>query len=184
MSAIEKVVDFLEEKEEKEMVSFWQILGPLFLLSTLAVAAQSIPFDLLLIGGVGLYLSARWGMRGCAWSFALLAVSAGLKHTFLETNHLWALGLEGSLACCLLITALGFEQGASLVDSLFSQIETRDSALKDLESDHSSILILNEVLRKTSAHTEQEKETLSTDSLAQEARLMHLLSDIDAARAG
>lgn len=215
MSAIEKVVDFLEEKEEKEMVSFWQILGPLFLLSTLAVAAQSIPFDLLLIGGVGLYLSARWGMRGCAWSFALLAVSAGLKHTFLETNHLWALGLEGSLACCLLITALGFEQGASLVDSLFSQIETRDSALKnleeetakqreeslshqvalqeklatlqkefeDLKSDHSSILILNEVLRKTSAHTEQEKETLSTDSLAQEARLMHLLSDIDAARA-
>lgn len=165
------------------------IWGPIFLLCTLALAFKiAIPFDLLLLSAGGFFLSARLQMRGCCYALALLGVISVFRHLFLVDDHLWQLGLEGSLATAFLITALAFEQGSSWIHSLESQIQIRKSALQNLEeelskvqqdaqdqqiifqekvaslqkeleeiqTEHSSILILNEVLRKTSARLAEE----------------------------
>ncbi len=169
------------------------IWGPVSLLCTLAFAVKTaIPFDLLFVAAVGFFLSARMQIRGCCYAFVILGITAAIKHTFLVTDHLWLLGIEGSLACAFFITALGFEQGALWIGSLQSQMETRNAALENLEEEHakmqqaaqeqqiafqekvatlqkeleeiqiehSSILILNEVLRKTTARHISENESL------------------------
>lgn len=171
------------------------IWGPIFLLCTMALAVKTaIPFDLLITAAVGFFLSARLQVRGCCYSLILLGLIGIAKHAFLVTDHLWQLGIEGSLGCAFFITALAFEQGASWIESLQSQMQTRKAALEnleeefvklqqsgqelqisfqekvatlqkeqdDLQGEHSSILILNEVLRKTTARHSQERESFAS----------------------
>jgi chromosome segregation ATPase len=171
------------------------LVGPLSLLFTIAVGVKTaIPFDLLFLSVSGLLLCARFKTRGCAYSLILLSIRAIIQHAFITSDHLWELGLEGSLACAFFLMAFGFEQGSSLLESLHSQVETRKNALanleeelakvqedaqsqqvifqekrtllqkelEDLQSDHSAILVLNEVLRQTTARHVQENETLAS----------------------
>lgn len=185
------------------------IWGPISLLFTLAIAVKTtIPFDLLFISAAGLFLSARWHMRGFCYSLVLLTVGAIAKHAFVVTDHLWQLGIEGSMACAFFIIAVAFEQGASFIESLHSQMQTRKAAvenledeiakvqetaqgqqivfqekvatlqkeLEDLQADHSSILILNEVLRKTTARHSNEAESMN-------AKNFELLRKVDALKA-
>jgi hypothetical protein len=195
---------------QKEAVSFWQIIGPLSLLCTLALAVgNAVPFDLLFMGVIGLYLSAKWQMRGFVYALTLLAIGAGVKHLLISSNHLWELGLEASLVCAFFITASAFEQGTSVVQSLNGQLESQKASLQNLEeelvkeresaigqqvavqdkvaelqkeleelqADHSSLLILNEVLRKTSAQQLEEKE--SSNELALNAQRHTALLEVE-----
>ncbi|HSX10764.1 MAG TPA: hypothetical protein VLF94_03490 [Chlamydiales bacterium] len=202
---MERAIQFFQKE-----TSLW---GPLSLLSTLAIGGRTeIPFDLLFLSLVGLYLSARLQLRGFTYSLVLLGITAAIKHALFIDDHLWQLGLEGSLGLAFFITALAFEERASLIDSLNQQMETRKAALENLEdeivktqesalaqqialseksdalqkeleelqAEHSSILILNEVLRKTTARHMQESETLAvtlTDRDQQMALLKTELSD-------
>jgi hypothetical protein len=171
------------------------IWGPIFLLCTMALAVKTaIPFDLLFVAALGLFLSARLQVRGCCYSLILLGLIGIVKHAFLTTDHLWQLGIEGSLGCAFFITALAFEQGSSWIESLQSQMQTRKAAMEnleeefakllqtgqqlqisyqekvatlqkeqdDLQGEYSSILILNEVLRKTTARHSQERESIAS----------------------
>ncbi len=199
---IERALSFLQ----KETL----IWGPIFLLGTLALGAKT-PFDLVLLALVGLYLSARYKVRGCCYSLVLLALSAIVKHAFFTTDHLWQLGLESSLGCAFFITALAFEQGEMFLESLQSQMETRKAALENLEeeiakaretaqeqqiafqekaatlqkeleelqAEHSSILILNEVLRKSTARTSQENEALIAKSIDRQRQFDLLKSEFE-----
>lgn len=204
MMMMEKTIRFLDKEK-----TIW---GPIFLLGTLAFGAKSaIPFDLLALAVLGFYLSARWQLRGCYYALALLGIAAALKHAFFTTDHLWQLGIEGSLACSFFITALSFEQGTLFLESLSQQMETRKAALDNLEeelarvresalsqqiafqekiaqlqkefdelqTDHSSLLILNEVLRKTTARHLQEKETLAINALDHERQIALLKEERD-----
>lgn len=123
---IDRAVSFLQ----KDTV----IWGPIFLLGTLAIGTQT-PFDLVLLALVGLYLCARYKIRGCCYSLVLLGLFAIVKHAFFTQDHLWQLGLESSLGCAFFITALAFEQGEAFLDSLKSQIQTRKAALENLEEE-------------------------------------------------
>lgn len=167
------------------------IWGPIFLLCTASLSVKAaIPFDLLGVAVVGLFLSARLQVRGCYYSLILLGTAAALKHAFLSTDHLWYLGIEGSLGLAFFITALSFEQGTTWIESLQSQMQIQKSTLENLEeelvkvrqtaqeqqiafqekvstfqkeleevqTEHSSLLILNEVLRKTTARYAKESE--------------------------
>ncbi len=117
---------------EKEPI----LLGPLSLLCTVAIGVKTaIPFDLLFLAAAGLFLSARYRMRGCAYSLILLGVSAVVKHAFITTDHLWELGLEGSLASAFFLIAFAFEQGASSLESLEAELETGKKALSNLEEE-------------------------------------------------
>lgn len=190
------------------------IWGPIFLLCTLSLGAKTaIPFDLLFIALSGLYLSARWKMRGCCYALALLAIAASIKHALIS-DHLFQLGIEGSLGCAFFVTALACEQGASLIETLTSQIQTRKAALEnleeeiaklqetsqslqisfqekaatlqkeleDLQTDHSSLLILNEVLRKTSARHLQENERLAANAQDLQHQEEMLRAELDTCR--
>src|SRR5271155_4690578 len=113
--------------------SIWASLSLLLLF---AIGAKTgISLDLLLVAVSGFYLSARWQMKGFGYSLALLLVDAAGRHSFLVTDHLFQLGLEGSLACTFFITALAFEQGSGLIDALTSQLHIRETALGNLEED-------------------------------------------------
>ena len=190
---IERTVHFFQKES-----SIW---GPISLLCTLAIGAKTaIPFDLLFLSLAGLYLCARFQMRGCCYALALLGITAAFKHAFLVSDHLWQLGIEGSLGLAFFISALAFEQGALFLESLNQQMETRSASLANLEedlvkvqettqaqqiafqekistlqkeleelqSDHSSILILNEVLRKTTARHSQESASIAASAQDQQ----------------
>jgi len=190
-------------------VSIW---ASLFLLCLFAIGARTgITFDLLFVAVAGFYLSARWHIRGFCYALALLCVDAVARHGFLVSDHLFQLGLEGSLACTFFITALAFEQGSGLIDSLTAQIETRETALDNLEEDlnkvqqesltlqiafqekaaqlqkeleelqteHSSILILNEVLRKTTARHAQENSAITAKLLDADRKIGQLKAEYE-----
>jgi len=129
---IQRAVRFLHKEP-----TIW---GPISLLFTLAIAVKTaIPFDLLFIAAAGLFLSARWHMRGFCYSLVLLAVGGVAKHAFVVTDHLWQLGIEGSMACAFFIIAVAFEQGASFIESLNSQMQTRKAAVENLEEEISKV---------------------------------------------
>lgn len=188
------------------------IWASLFLLCLFAIGAKTgITFDLLFVAISGFYLCARWQIRGCCYALALLCVDAVGRHALFVTDHMFQLGIEGSLACTFFVTALAFEQGSGLVDSLTSQIQSRETALDNLEEDfskaqqesltqqvafqeriallqkeleelqteHSSILILNEVLRKTTARHGQENTVLSSKVLDADRHIAQIKSEYE-----
>lgn len=204
MSAWEKTGDLLQKENE---IPFWSILGPVSLLFTFALSAKSsIPFDLLFLALTGLFLTARWQKRGCVYALLLLVAGSAIRHCFLPSSHLWNLGLEASLGCAFVVTALAFDHGLAFIQSLTAEIEAvagtvknleeelsrseEESALlqealqekaaaaqkelEELEAEHSSILILNEVLRKTAARQTEEKDSLAEIAMDQERRMAQL----------
>lgn len=177
------MIDFIQKHP-----LFW---GPVFLLISLgATAKMAIPYDLLLVSSFGFILSAKLQIRGAAYSLAALGLIVAIRHAFFIEDHLWQLGIEGSIALGFLITALSFEEQFHFVNALECQIETQKVAFLNLEEEHStfqetaqnqkilfqekvdetqkeleelqieysSLLILNEVLRKTSAKQLKEAE--------------------------
>lgn len=178
---MEKTAQFIQKES-----AVW---GPIFLLCALGLSLKiDIPYDLLILAIGGFFLSLKLGVRGSAYALSLLGIVSALRHLFLVTDHLWSLGVEGSLAVSFFITALSSEQDSFWIQTLESQIETRKAALANLEeemsrvqkeaseqqiifqergsvlqkeleeiqAEHSSILILNEVLRKNMARSLQE----------------------------
>ncbi|MBX7066956.1 MAG: hypothetical protein K1X28_06980 [Parachlamydiales bacterium] len=129
---MEKAVRFIQKEP-----SLW---GPIFLLCTVTLAARiGVPYDLLLLAAGGFFLSARMQIRGCCYALVLLGLVAILRHAFLVTDHLWSLGLESSLGIAFFITALAFEQESAWIQTLESQIETRKSALENLEEEMAKV---------------------------------------------
>ncbi len=193
---------------QKEQV----IWGPLFLLATFALSFKEI--DLFLVAAAGLFLSAAMHIRGFCYFLVLLTVDIVMRHLFFTADHLWYLGIEASIAISCFIIALAFEQEASLLESLDSQIKTQSASyenleeelarhhesaqelqiasaekiaalqkeLEDFESEHSSILILNEVLRKKTARFEEESKQHLTNLNALENQMNHLKMDYEAAQ--
>jgi chromosome segregation ATPase len=201
------------KREEKNLfwripVSFW---GPVFLFAALSLSAGSGPsYDLLALALCGYYLCARWHLRGCVYALILITLAAIVKHTLIGSDHLWHLGLEGSLSCSLFLAALGVEWENSQTASLTAQIETGKACLKNVEeefeqarqsatlqhtdlqdkigllqkeieevqADFSSLGILNDVLRKTTARYKEEKESLSEQSIDLQHRIGTLQSEL------
>ncbi len=187
------------------------VWGPLFLLCALAIGTNgSSALDMLFIAAVGLYLSTRYELRGYCYSLILLGCWAIIRHLFFISDHLWQLGIEGSISFSCFITALQAERLRLEKESLQTQIDTRQAAIANLEeeriraqdealheklslqeklesiqkefeelqSEYASILMLNDVLRKTTARTIQEGEAakaLAVDHARQELILKEQL---------
>ena len=177
-------------EREKGEVPHWLIFGPLSLFCTFALATLPLMrFDLLFVGVLGLYVSARWHLRGCVYVLVLLVLTSLIHHLALPIHHLWQLGLEISVGFAFFITAVSFEESATTIASLDSGLEVKEAAIRNLEEDlskekeenaakqiassekfaalqkeleelqteQSSLLILNDVLRKTTARHLEEK---------------------------
>ncbi|MDE3046210.1 MAG: hypothetical protein KGJ02_06160 [Verrucomicrobiota bacterium] len=153
------MIETLVREFEEEKNSLWIILGPLFLLCTGMLAARPgfVNADLLLISAFGLFLSAKWRIRGCVYALLLLSLAAIAKHLMMEKNHLWQLGLESSAAFSLLISALVFEQQANSVSSAQQILDTRDQTIRNLEEELT-----------------QQKEATSAEQIASNEKLASL----------
>jgi hypothetical protein len=124
---------FLKERDE---MLVWQIIGPLSLLCAFILSAKGpLPYDLYLASLVGLFFSARWHFRGCFYALAILICLGIFKHWTGDLHHFWRLGLEGSIAASLFITALAFESSSEKLETLHSQLNAKQAALGNVEED-------------------------------------------------
>jgi hypothetical protein len=188
-----KILDKIERDET--LAFFWQIIGPLFILCTFALAPTYLA--IFSVGVLGLFLSARFQMKGFYAALAILTIVAIGEHLFFKSQHLWLLGLEGSYAIAFLITALNADDHNFFVKNLLLQIETKNSSILNVEeefaksraegtkqqvllqekvdllqkqieevlTEQSSFLILNEVLRKTTAQHMADHAVLQSEVL-------------------
>jgi len=194
-------------RDEKSLLL---IVGPLFLLCAVILGPKS--YDLLAVATLGLFLCARWQIRGCVYALVLLGIVAIVKHWISPHHHLWQLGLESSIGFSFLISALAFEETAHFEGSLQQQIETSQETIRNLEedlarhqeeraaeqmakaeklaqitqqyeesqADLSSLHILNEVLRKSTAKAIEEKDCVADESLQMQRKVGQLLQELDA----
>ncbi len=135
-----------------------QMLGPLFLIPVILFAGQYKPalnYDLVAIAGLGLLLASAHQTRGCFYALILLAVSATIKHIWLDSHHLVQLCLECSVAFSLILTALVFTEATDSTEIIQAQIERKEETIRFLEED------LSKHREKAAVET-----TLSNDKLA------------------
>ncbi len=191
----------------------WLFLaGPVFLLCTLTIAVWLHQQELLYwlaASLAGMAVCVHYKIRGCVYTILLLTAFAIVRHGWFLDQHLWNLGLEGSLTCGFVITALAADQRFSLLQSLHSLSEAQGSTIGHLEqnvamlleasqaqqislqekiaekqkeleetqSELSSIVILNEVLRKTSASQLQESASMAEILLDRDRRIGYLMAE-------
>jgi hypothetical protein len=117
----------------------WQTLGPLTLLAAYAIAAllplTFFPYDLFVVGAIGLYFCGRWHLKGCSYALMLLAVSGIVAHLFLEDHHFLRLGLEACFGCSFFILGAVFEMEADEGAALESQLASRLTLIQNLEEE-------------------------------------------------
>lgn len=148
-------------QKEKDEMFIWQIIGPLSLLCAFILAAKGpLPYDLYCASLIGLFFSARWHFRGCFYALALLVCLGIFKHWTGELHHFWRLGLEGSIASSLFITALAFENSAMKMESLYSQLNAKEAALAHSEED---LTKLREDTASQQVVSSQKLDTLQKD---------------------
>lgn len=199
----------------KEQILTMPIWGPLFFISTLAVSVSPfIPWDLFLMGSIGIGLCFWLQLRGFGYAFAALILLSIIRHSIFVSDHLWQLGLEGSLGLAFFISALSSEQSFFSTQTLKDQLDSSRSSLKnfeeefaktqqvqqdvqialqekcgalqkeleELQSEHGSILILNEVLRKKSAVLMKENDLLLSrkEEFERGQKELERLTDCDA----
>ncbi|MBI5273100.1 MAG: hypothetical protein HY861_03870 [Chlamydiia bacterium] len=127
------------EKSTNESV-LWQVVGPIALIAAFAMApigVASVPLKM--TSCLGLFLSARWQMRGCFAALLTLFVAGTLSHVLADGHHLWRLCLEFSSALSFVITALSFTQIGQDLSSLASQTQAQQAAIRNLEEEMASI---------------------------------------------
>ncbi len=131
-----KLTAFFEFEEETSPVG--SIVGPFFLLLAIALALKvpsAFNYDLLFVAIFGLFLTAKWKIRGCVAALLLLAFSAGAKHVLFPENHAWQAGLEGSIGIALFISALVFEGNSKWAFAKQSELERNEKTILFLEDD-------------------------------------------------
>lgn len=109
ISMLEKL--FKIEDKNGMQVLFWTLIGPFFLILTLALTTmQKIDnADLFVVSAIGLFLCLKRKKRGLYLAlFTLLGVSL-YKHLQLYSHHFFELGMEASVALGLIISYLAFE---------------------------------------------------------------------------
>jgi chromosome segregation ATPase len=210
MKWIDKVLD---DRNEGAIAFFWQLVGPLFILCTFALAPQN--YFIFFAGVTGLFLSAKYRNTGFVISCMILVGTALMQHFYHYAFSLWEIGLEASYAMALFITAQSSARHQNLVKSLFSQLDTKDSVVLNLEdefsktrleitrqqiqaqekidalqkqldeiqSEQSSLLMLNEVLRKTTATHMNKKDSLTDELYQLQSRLSHEINEKESLKA-
>lgn len=210
MKWIDKVLD---DRNEGATAFFWQLVGPLFILCTFALAPQN--YLIFFAGVTGLFISAKYKNIGFVLSCMILLGIAFAQHFYQSAFSLWEMGLETSYAMAFFITAQSSARHQNLVKSLFSQLDTKDSVVLNLEdefnktrqeitclqiqaqekidalqkqldeiqSEQSSLLMLNEVLRKTTAIHINKKDSLTDELYQLQSRLTHEIDEKESLKA-
>ena len=131
MRMLEKL---LNEKSDFSYRLFWNLSGPIFLCLTTFLASASI--ELVFWGVLGFFLSCRFGLKGSLSSIAVLGIYC-FKVFYLnpEINSSYFLALACSYAASFMITGLNWTRQDSFFESLFSQIDTKQECILNLEDE-------------------------------------------------
>lgn len=190
---------------QKNHGAVWQILGPIFMIATFGLADNS-PI-LMSAGLIGLYLAAHTKKIQALLVVALFSLIQqmiltehhvwflGLEISLGCALFITALSFEsGSQFVDSLVTQA--DAHASSIQNLEEELsKEREIAqntqialsekvaqlqkeIEEAESEHSTICILNEVLRKTSVRNAEEKAALEDKSLNQQRRIAALQADL------
>lgn len=189
MTAVARALHAFWQRNEEEapLGALWVVLGPASLSMSLILAYAHHHYDLIAVGVLGIIASSL-GFRRVFYSLLLLAIAAPVGHLMHADAHLWRLGLECTIGCAFLVTALAIEQGDAYLAQLNAQIEARESTLQTLQEELSarvvavqekldraqtelqaldaekaSILTLNEVIRHAAAADAAERELLKEE---------------------
>jgi hypothetical protein len=105
---MEKVLKniFFENDNLEDNIKFWVLLGPFFLILSLALAS----FDFAILSLIWLFFCYRIRLKGLFLSLASLVIYSFFTQVNLEEKHLWNLGLELSIGLSLIISTFGFEE--------------------------------------------------------------------------
>ena len=95
----------LDEKLENNL-KFHTLLGPFFLILSLALA----PLELAMIIALGLFLCFRFKLTGLYISSSLVLLYAGYNHYYISVDHLWDSGLETSIVLGFIISSFSFDE--------------------------------------------------------------------------
>lgn len=131
MKMLEKL---LNEKSDFSYRLFWNLSGPIFLCLT-TFLASTIP-ELVFWGILGFFLSCRFGLKGSLSSIAVLGLySLKVFYFDAEINVTYFLALCISYAASFLITGLNWSRQDTFFESLFSQIDTKEDCILNLEDE-------------------------------------------------
>ena len=123
--------------EKNKMIS-WELIGPLFMLLTLfltLISFSSPNYDLWAVAIVGFFLAWKMDKQGLMITLSIFLLVVILKHWRMSSNHLWQLGLEGSIALSLFLSYLGFFHLKEKIGTLEKSKKKREEENKELEEE-------------------------------------------------
>ncbi|MFI0435785.1 MAG: hypothetical protein ACH350_08710 [Parachlamydiaceae bacterium] len=120
-------MDVVERKVENQ-VQFWSLLGPFFVLLSIAVLLFKVsahwyfPVSAL----IGLPLCVKWKMKGMAAALGCLFLFAGISFQTLELDdRYWHVGLSLAMAFSFIVLTLSLEEVQGLVGKLQLESHSR-----------------------------------------------------------
>ena len=154
-------------KKVETQVQFWTLLGPFFVLLSIAVLLFKVsphwyfPVSAL----IGIPLCVKWRMKGMAISLGTLFLLAGLSFQYLELDdRYWHVGLSLAMAFSFIVLTLSLEEAQGLVSKL--QLES--------QSRLDNFLLLDDKWKAAELNWFQEKEKskIEVEALTQEIGLV------------
>lgn len=143
----------MEAGEDK--IQFWVLLGPIFIISSLFLTIfhnDIFNFDTWFFSLLGILLLWKFKNKGLLVAITFYSMSVCVKHLYLQSHHIWQLGLELTVLLGFIITAFSFEQSKLFLEKIFSK---NDETKRKIEA-------LNEELEKEKDfHSRQEKSLRS-----------------------
>jgi len=124
MQKVVKSIFLIDDKLENNL-KFWVLLGPFLLFLSISLAS----FEFALVSAISLFICYRFKFKGLFLALLSVVIYSFYTQVNLETNHLWNLGLEMSVALGLIISACGFDE---IKNYISSHEKNKDANLSDL----------------------------------------------------
>lgn len=139
MSAIDRVFKMVHgiwRRAEESDGSIFLMAGPVSVFCSAVVGLhRPANGDLIIFAMLGMILCMRWRMRGLIYSLIIFLIEAVAKHVFFFDQHLWQIGLEGSMAIGFAMTAAAVEIIDRKEQMLLVRLDSREKTIRNLEED-------------------------------------------------
>ncbi|NGX63983.1 MAG: hypothetical protein KR126chlam6_01406 [Candidatus Anoxychlamydiales bacterium] len=170
MQQVLKKIFLIDEKVENH-IKFWVLLGPFFLFLSVSLAT----FELKALVAISLFFCYRFKFKGLYISLIALICFSFYTQVNLETENLWNLGLEFSIALGLITTAFGLDEIRKL-KNMNSTVD--DSELKTLKSE---FLEKQKIFENTEKNLNDNLNILNIDLDKKQNIIEEFTKDLDAA---
>jgi hypothetical protein len=209
MSVLEKVANILGDEGDGTIASLWQILGPIFVIAAYALAPRDplilgvgvlglllssrwqlrgFSYALALLGlaaiGEHAFLTNRhlWqlGLEGSyAIAFFITSLSSQQRTSTLQSLSGQLNARDASIRNLEEEALKTHESSTSLQIALQEKIDAIQKEIEGVQSELSSLLILNEVLRKTEAVHAREKASAFDELLDTQRKMAYVQTELE-----